>query len=67
MDHEGAVQLESWSVSHQFPSAKDDDVVCQDGKATLLQRRHGGLSGLEIKVLRRIAHDGREGLVEDGP
>lgn len=67
VDHEEAIELVGRAIPHQFPPAKDYYVVDEDGKATLLHRRHGGNSWLEVKVLGMVAHDGREGLVEDRP
>lgn len=65
--HEQRVQLERRSIAHQFPSAKDYNVVGGNEQRRLLQGRHRRLARLEVEVLRRVSHDGREGRVEIWP
>lgn len=67
VDQEEALELEGLAVAHQFPTAKDDEVVEDDKDACLLEGGHGSNSGLEPEVIGRVSHDASEDLVEYGP
>lgn len=67
VDDGNGLELEGWSIPHQFPSTEYDRVIYDNKDRRLLQGRHGRLAGDEFEVIGRVAHDQLEGLVEDGP
>ena len=67
MNLEKSIELKGWTAAHQLPSTKNDDIVCDNCKSSMFERRHWSHSWLEIKVFRMESCDGREDLVEDGP
>lgn len=67
VDLEDEVELESWTVPHQFATTEDDDVVrYQHGSACIVSRQ-SGLAWDKSKVLWLVALDGFETLFEDWP
>lgn len=67
VDHERTVELEGWTVTHQFPSTEDDNVVGHNHEPRLLQRGHWGNVRLEVEILGMVALHSREDLVEVRP
>lgn len=65
--HEKTIQLERWSISHNLSASQNYNVIYSNHYRALFQSRHWRNAWLEIKVLGVISHQGREGLVEDGP
>jgi hypothetical protein len=64
---EQEVELERLASAHQLPTAKDDDVVCDERSGARLERRERRLAGDEAEVLGLVASNGLEDLLEDGP
>lgn len=64
---EQKAELEWRAFAHQLAATENDNVVCEQGDGTLLQRRHGRLAGNEAEVLRLVADDGLKGGFKDGP
>lgn len=67
VDEEERLELEGLAVAHQLSAAKDDEVVDDDEDGRRLQSGHGSPKGHELEVIGRVANDGREELVKDGP
>ena len=67
VDQEERPQLEWLAVAHELATSENYGIVDNNEDAGLLDRRHGRNTGLEAKVLGRIADDGLKGLAEDGP
>lgn len=67
VDEEEGLELEGLAVAHQLSATKDDEVVDDDEDGRRLQSRHGSLERHELEVIGRVANDGREELVKDGP
>lgn len=67
VDHEQEVELERRAIAHDFPAAKDDDVVGDEHRGGGLEGGHGRDALLELEFFRGIAHDGLVAGVEDGP
>ena len=67
MDQEQCLELEGLAVAHELPTTEDDTVVDSDEDGGRLECRHGRLERHELEVVGRVAHNGRPGLVEDGP
>lgn len=67
VDEEERLELKGLAVAHQLSAAEDDEVVNDDEDGRRLQRGHGSLKGHKLEVIGRVANDGREELVKDGP
>jgi hypothetical protein len=67
VDEEERLELEGLAVAHQLSAAKDNEVVDDDEDGRRLQGGHGSLKRHELEVIGRVANDGREQLVKDGP
>lgn len=67
VDLEQEVELEWLTSSHQLATTEDDDVVCDEEGRARLERRERGFALHEAEVLRLVANDGLESLLEDGP
>lgn len=67
VDEEERLELERLAVAHQLSAAKDDEVVDDDEDGRRLQGGHGSLERHELEVIGRVANNGREELVKDGP
>lgn len=67
VDEEERLELERLAVAHQLSTAKDDEVIDDDEDGRRLQSGHGSLERHELEVIGRVANNGREELVKDGP
>ncbi len=67
VNHERAVEDEGLAVFHQFPSAKDYDIVGDQCNNRLFESRHGRLALFKLEVVRRVAKDGLVAFSEDRP
>lgn len=67
VNHEQRVQFERGTILHELTAAEDDDVVRDQGNGGSLERRHRRDAFNETELAGGIAHDGLEGLIEDGP
>jgi hypothetical protein len=67
VNHERAVEDEGLAVFHQFPSAKDYDIVGGQCNNRLFESRHGRLALYKLEVIGRVAKDGLVALGEDRP
>lgn len=65
--HEQGIQLERWPVPHELSSTQHSDIVRYKHSRSRRERRHGCLPGHKPEVLRRVAFDGGEELVENWP
>lgn len=67
VNHEGTVEHKGLTILHQFTTAEDDDIVCDEANGRLFQGRHGGGPRYEEKIVGGVANDALESLVEDWP
>jgi hypothetical protein len=67
VNHERAVEDEGLAVFHQFPSAKDYDIVGGQCNNRLFESRHGRLALYKLEVIGRVAKDGLVAFGEDRP
>lgn len=67
VDLEQEVELEWLAATHQFTTAEDDDVVCDEEGRAGLEGREGCFAGHEAEILGLVANDGLESLLEDRP
>ena len=67
VDHEKAVQAHGRESLHDLASSKYDNVVCHKNGSRLLSARHWSLARHEVELYGRVALDGYERFVEDGP
>lgn len=67
VDLEQEVELEWLTSAHQFATAEDYDVVCDEEDRAALERRERGFALDEAEVLRLVAGNGLKSLLEDRP
>lgn len=67
VNHEEAVEYKRRSVSHEFSTTKDYNVVQDQRGDRLLQGRGDGLADLELEVFWRITEDGRVEIAKHRP
>ena len=63
VNHERAIEDECLTMLHQFSSAKDYNIVCDQSCCRLFQSGHGSNARLELEVNGGVAEDGRVTLV----
>ena len=67
MDLEQKVELKRLTSAHQFATAKDDDVVCDEKGRTALECRERGFALYKAEILWFVASNGLKSLLEDRP
>lgn len=64
---ENGIKLERLSLLHQFPAAENDDIVCEQYRPRLFQRRHWRHTGSEAEILREEVAELQPYLLEERP
>ena len=67
VDLEQEVELEWLTATHQLATAEDDDVVCDEEGRAALECRERSLARHEAEILRLVASNRLESLLEDRP